>query len=62
MNMRRIQVGIKKITPKVPDNLKPWKSLKMFRNIDELKKEAKRLQEQKKEVRIVESTLTLNYR
>lgn len=60
--MRRLDVNKNNFPSNAPKELKPWKSLRMFKSFEELQKEAKRLIDEKREVRIVEKTLTLNYR
>ena len=60
--MRRLDVNKNNFPGNAPKELKPWKSLRMFKLFEDLQKEAKRLIDEKREVRIVEKTLTLNYR
>ena len=47
---------------KTPNNLKPWKTISFFPNLEELEKTVASLKKQKKEVIVNEKMLKLQYR
>jgi hypothetical protein len=63
MAIRRINVGKQKIQNKVPSVLKPFKSLTMFKTIEDINTEADRLRKSGREVVVkITPTLKLMYR
>lgn len=63
MAIRRINVGKQTIQNKVPSVLKPFKSLTMFKTIEDMNTEADRLRKSGKEVIVkLNPTLKLMYR
>lgn len=62
MALRKINIGKEASQRNIPREHRSWKTLNMFKNLEELKLEADKLRKKKYEVEINEKLLKLRYR